>query len=354
MIYIAKPMTGKEEIKAAEDVIKSGMLAQGAMVKEFEAKFAEYIGVKHAIATSSGTTALHLALLGAGIGAGDEVITTPFTFIATGTSIQFTGATPVFVDIDSETYNIDPKRIESAITAKTKAIMPVHLYGLPANMDEIMEIAEKNNLKVIEDACQAHGSMIGSKKSGSIGDAGGFSFYPTKNMTTGEGGMVTTNDDDIAESVRLRREHGMKSRYEYVSLGYNFRMTDIEASIGIQQLKKLDDFNSARQKNARKLNELIDDEVGKPFVPENYTHVYHQYTIRVSDREKLIESLKKNEVGFGIYYPKSLVEIPVLKSRSMQCPETSRATMEVVSLPVHPGLSEEDLVKIADAVNGGI
>ncbi len=237
-VNIAQPQIGKEEIKAVTEVLKSGMLAQGPKVAEFEEKFAKFIGVKCAIATTSGTTALHVALLSAGIGPGDEVITTPLTFIATANAILYTGARPVFVDIDEATYNINPDLIEKVITEKTKAIMPVHLYGQSANMTKIMAVARKHKLTVIEDACQAHGARWKEKKVGSFG-IGAFSFYPTKNMTTGEGGMITTDSKEIYEKACLIRAHGSKVKYYHDILGYNFRLTDIGAAIGIEQLKKL-------------------------------------------------------------------------------------------------------------------
>ena len=249
MINIAKPIISDEEIEAVTEVLKSGMLAQGPKVDEFEKKFAEYSEAKYGIATSSGTTALHTALVAAGVERGDEVITTPFTFAATSNSILYSDATPVYADIDPKTFNLNPEKIEEKITDKTKAIVPVHLYGQPADMDPILEIAEKHDLKVIEDAAQAHGSTYKGKKIGSIGDLGCFSFYPTKNMTTGEGGMVTTNDDDLAEKSAMIRAHGESKRYEQSLLGYNYRMTDIAASIGIVQLKSIDKFNEKRNEN---------------------------------------------------------------------------------------------------------
>ena len=251
MIPIAKPLIGDEEIEEVVKVLKSGFIAQGPKVAEFEEKFAEYIGVKHAVATSSGTTALHTALLALGIKAGDEVVTTPFTFAATSNSVLYVGAKPVFVDVNPETYNIDPEKIAEAITDKTKAIMPVHLYGQPADMDPIREIADENDLKVIEDAAQAHGAVYRGKMVGSMGDAACFSFYPTKNMTTSEGGMVTTDDGATADAARAIRAHGESQRYTHVMLGYNFRMTDVAAAIGLAQLKKLDTFNGKRIENAK-------------------------------------------------------------------------------------------------------
>ncbi len=250
MVPISRPLIGEEEKNAVMDVLNSGMLAQGKRTAELEEAFAEICGVQHAVATSSGTTALHVALLAHGIGAGDEVITSSFSFIATANSILYTGAQPVFVDIDPETFNLDPSRIEEAITPRTKAIMPVHIFGQPCDMDAIMEIADRRGLLVIEDACQAHGAEYKGARVGSFG-AGTFSLYPTKNITSGEGGIITTDDPDVAENCRVIRQHGMRQRYYHTELGFNFRMTDLHAAIGIEQCKKLEAFNAARIANAR-------------------------------------------------------------------------------------------------------
>ncbi|MDY6931591.1 MAG: DegT/DnrJ/EryC1/StrS family aminotransferase, partial [Halobacteriota archaeon] len=254
MIPIAKPQIGEEEIEAVTKTLKSGSLAQGDGVNRFEEAFSEYVGTKHSIAINSGTAALHVALLSHEISAGDEVITTPFSFISTANSILFVGAKPIFADICEEDFNIDPNCILEKITKKTKAIIPVHLYGHPADMKAIMEIAEDHKLTVVEDACQAHGAKINKKMVGSFG-SGCFSFYPTKNMTTGEGGMITTDDDLVADRARMIRSHGAKIRYQHEMLGYNVRMTDISAVMGIEQLKKLDGFTKRRQDNSKYLSE---------------------------------------------------------------------------------------------------
>ena len=351
MIPIAKPMVGDEEKKAVLDVLDSGMLAQGKKVKEFEEKFAEYIGAKYAVATSSGTTALHLALLASGVKSGDEVITTPFTFISTATPILFCNAKPVFADINPRTFNIDPEKIEGVVTSKTKAVLPVHLYGQSCEMDRIMEIADKHNLIVIEDACQAHGAEYKGKKVGGIGDAGCFSFYPTKNMTTGEGGMVTTTDEELAEEIRMLRDHGQKERYNYVMVGYNFRMTDIAAAVGIEQLKKLDKFNEKRRGNAGFLSEQLNGVVEIPYLLHGVRHVFHQYTIKIEKREMLKENLKKDGIGFGIYYPKPLHFYEPLKSYvNNDLKNAENVCEKVLSLPVHPGLSEANLERIVCSV----
>ena len=353
MIPIAKPNIGEEEKKAVMKVLDSGMLAQGQKVKEFEDNFAKYIGTKYAIATNNGTTALHLALLSCGIGNGDEVITTPFSFIATATSIVFCGANPVFVDIEPNTFNIDPDKIESAISNKTKAIMVVHLYGQSAEMDKIKEIAEKYNLKIIEDACQAHGAEYNKKRVGSIGDVAGFSFYPTKNMTTGEGGMITTNDSKIADRIDLLRNHGQKDRYDHVDIGYNYRMTDISAAIGIEQLKKLDNFNKKRRENAKYFSENLSKSIEIPYVMDNAKHVYHQYTIKCNKRDKLVKNFKENGVGWGIYYPKCLHQYGPLKiyKNKNDLKNSEKSTSEVLSLPIHPLLKEDEREKIVNVIN---
>jgi perosamine synthetase len=354
MISIAKPLIGEEEKAAVLEVLDSGVLAQGPRVKAFEDAFAEMCGVKHAIATTSGTTALHTAMLAHEIGDGDEVITTSFTFIASANSILYAGARPVFVDIDPLTYNIDSKNIEAAITPRTKAILPVHLFGLICDMDAIMAIAKKHNLLVIEDACQSHRATYKGKKAGSFG-TGTFSLYPTKNITSAEGGMITTNDPEIDDKCRVIRQHGMKRRYYHDSLGYNFRMTDVQAAIGLAQLKKLEKFNKARQANARYLSEHLKG-VTVPVVPAGYEHVYHQYTIRVPGgrRDALVEHLTKQGIGTGVYYP-----VPVHKQTfymgelgyNQTLPEAERAAAEVLSLPVHPALTQTDLETIVKTFN---
>lgn len=354
MIPISKPFIGEKEKKAVLTVLESGMLAQGQQVANFERRFSELCGVNHAVATTSGTTALHLALLAHNIGPGDEVITTPFTFIASVNSILFVGAKPIFVDIEPNTFNIDPSQIEQAITPRTKAIMPVHLYGYVCDMDKIQEIAEQHDLMIIEDACQAVGAAFGGRKAGSFG-TGAFSLYATKNIMSAEGGMITTNDDAIAERCRMLRNHGMKRRYFHDMVGYNFRMSDLHAAIGLAQMDRLADFTRRRQNNAAFLNAKIESVV-TPNVKNGYDHVWHQYTIRVDggrDRDAAVRFLNENGVGTGVFYP-----IPAHKHEYMQeivgdvsLPVAEQMANEVISLPVHPQLNEDDLFKIVQEVN---
>jgi len=354
MIPIAKPLIGDEEKQAVLEVLDSGILAQGPRVRAFEEAFADMCGVRYAVATSSGTTALHTALLAHGIGPGDEVITSPFTFIASANSILYVGARPVFIDIDAATFNLDPYGIEAAITPRTRAILPVHLFGLVADMDTVMDLATKHNLVVVEDACQAHGAEYRGRRAGSFG-TGAFSLYPTKNITSAEGGMITTDSPDIAEKCRAVRQHGMRRRYYHDELGFNFRMTDVHAAIGLAQLKKLERFTAARIANAGYLSAHLHG-VTVPMVPDGQTHVFHQYTVRVpkGQRDALAAHLEANGVGYGVYYP-----VPVHQQTYYEqhmgyhvcLPEAERAAKEVISLPVHPGLTPEDLQTIIETVN---
>jgi perosamine synthetase len=354
MIPIAKPQIGPEEKQAVMEVLDSGMLAQGPRVKEFEERFAEKCAAAYAVATSSGTTALQVALLAHGIGPGDEVITTPFTFIASANAILYTGARPVFVDIDADTFNIDPDRIEAAITPRTKAILPVHLFGLCCEMDRIMAIAEQHGLAVVEDACQSHAASYRGRPAGSFG-TGAFSLYATKNMTTGEGGMITTQSAAIAEKCRVIRQHGMRRRYYHDELGYNFRMTDIQAAIGIAQLKKLEQFNHSRAQNAAYLTAHLRGVV-TPKVPPECEHVFHQYTVRVPHglRDALATCLQEQGIGTGVFYPVPIHQQTFYQDQlgyRLEMPQAELAALEVLSLPVHPGVSQEDLDTIVGAVN---
>ena len=348
MIKISEPWIGEKEKNEVIKVIESGMLVQGEKVKEFEDRFKEYLGVKNAIAVNSGTAALHLALLSLGLKKDDEVITSAFSFIASANSVKFCNGKVVFVDIGDD-YNIDVSKIKEKISEKTKVIMPVHLYGNPCDMDEIMKIAKENKLNVVEDCCQAHGAEYKNKKVGSIGEVGCFSFYPSKNMTTGEGGMIVTNDDGIAEKCRLLRNHGSKKKYRHEVLGYNYRMMDLNAVIGIEQLKRLDEFNNKRRENAEYYNKNLGNVV-KPVVDRNKKHVFHQYTIRVKDRDEIIKKLEEKGIGYGVYYDKPIYKQKVYSGEYEELENTEKMSKEVISLPVHPKLSKEDLDKVIEVL----
>jgi perosamine synthetase len=352
VIPIARPQMGDEEKELVWSVLSSGALAQGARVRELEERFAAFVGVPHAVATSSGTAALYLALLADGIGPGDEVVTVSFTFIASATSVLHAGARPVFVDVDEATFNIDPALVEGAITARTRAILPVSLYGQPANLPAITDIADRHGLVVIEDAAQSHGAAIGERRSGSWG-TGCFSFYPTKNMTTGEGGMITTSDPGLADQARLLREHGMRIRYQHDIVGYNFRLSDIHAAIGLAQLTKLPAHNERRRQIANRYDHELGGVV-TPSMPTDVTHVYHQYTIRVARRDEFVARLRDRGVGTGIYYP-----IPAHRQQALSAfgygqlhlPVTERLTDQVLSIPVHPSLTDDEVTTVISAVN---
>ncbi len=353
MIPIAKPHVGDDEIQQVLAVLQSGMLVQGSRVKGLEERFAAVSGTQHAVATSNGTTALHLSLLAHGIGTGDEVITVAFTFIATVNAILMTGAKPVFIDVRPDTFNLDPELIEAAITPRTKAILLVHLYGQMCDMDPIMAIAVKHNLAVIEDACQAVGATYKGRIAGSLG-TGTFSLYATKNVMSAEGGMITTQDAAFAEHCRLLRNHGMKVRYHYEMLGYNYRMSDLHAAIGLAQMERLTEWTGARRVNAEYFNAHITSVVTPRVAPE-YGHVWHQYTIRVPDgkRDAALEQLTANGVGTSIFYPFPAHKQAYVRDivGDVQLPVTEQLGHEVISLPVHPGLSQADREKIVYEVN---
>ncbi len=345
-ISIAKPLLGKEEVQAVTEVIQSGMLGQGPVVKKFEEVFAASCGSTHAVATNNGTSALHAALLATGLGPGDEVIVPTFTFFATASAVSMCGATPVFADVDPKTFNIDPVSTGSLITPHTRAIIGVHLYGQPFDVKPLRELCDDRKLILIEDAAQAHGATYAGRTVGSLGDLACFSFYATKNMTTGEGGMVTTNSDLYDGSIRSLINHGQREKYLHTRLGYNYRMTDLAAAIGLVQLRKLGMMNAARQANAATLDRsLAETRLILPTVASDRTHVYHQYVIRVpaSLRETFIRSLQERGIATAIHYPRCLHEQPFYQTAGISCPVGERLSREVVSLPVHPGLSTKDM-----------
>ena len=351
MIPAAKPLIGDEERAAVDRILRSGMLAQGPEVAAFEDEFSGLVAQRHCIAVNSGTSGLHLALTALGVTQGDEVIVPSFTFAATANAVALTGATPVFVDIDPQTFNIDPAAIEAAITPRTRAIQPVHLYGQPAAMKEIMAIAARYDLIVAEDSAQAHMASLDGTPVGAFGATGVFSFYPTKNMTSGEGGMISTASDVVARQCRLLRNQGMEKRYVNEIIGFNTRMTEIHAAIGRVQLTKLARWTEQRRVNAKFLDENLQGVV-IPFVSPGAFHVYHQYTIRVigHDRDAFAAEMVKRGVGNGVYYPIPVHQLPSF-GHTFDLPETTRAANEVLSIPVHPSLSQGDLETIVSVVN---
>ena len=351
LIPAAAPIIGEDERAAVERVLRSGMLAQGPEVAAFESEFSPHAGGALCVAVNSGTSALHMGLLAAGIGPGDEVIVPSFTFAATGNSVALTGATPVFVDIDPLTYCIDPAATLAAIGPRTAAIMPVHLYGHPAAMAELGELAQRHSLALFEDAAQAHQATLNGQHVGSFWTFGAFSFYPTKNMTSGEGGMVSAANDEVERNLRLYRNQGMLQQYHNEVVGLNNRMTDIHAAIGRVQLTKVGAWTAKRQENAAFLSANLEG-VTTPPVADGAVHVYHQYTVRVAeDRDGLAKALKDEyNVGSGMFYP-----VPNHRLKPFQVDvelaNTEQAALECLSLPVHPSLSQNDLERIVAAVN---
>jgi len=351
MIPAAKTQIGEEERAAVDRVLKSGMLAMGPEVAAFESEFSAYVANRHCIAVNSGTSALHLSLLAAGIGPGDEVIVPSFSFAATANSVALTGATPVFVDIEPNYFAIDPKAVEAAITPRTRAVMPVHLYGHPAALVALTAIAKKHGLMLLEDAAQAHLASVDGVPVGAWGVAASFSFYPTKNMTAGEGGLVSTADDAVARQMRLLRNQGMEKRYANEIIGFNTRMTDIHAAIGRVQLTHLPEWTAKRQANAAYLSENLTGVITPP-TAEGAVHVFHQYTIRVADhdRDRFAEELAARGVGSGVYYPTPIHRLPSF-GLDLDLPTTALVASQVLSLPIYPSLTDDELDTIVDAVN---
>lgn len=352
--------TIKDELKESmERVVLSGGFILGEDVGLFEREFAAYCGVKHGVGVNSGTDALFIGCLACGIGKGDEVITMPYTYIATALGISMTGARPVFVDIDEKTYNIDVSKIEKAITMNTKAILPVHLYGHPADMDSIMEIAKRYKLKVIEDCAQAHGALYKNKKVGSFGDASCFSFYPTKNLGAfGDGGMVLMNSEEIKERALLFRDYGRKGRYEHILKGYNSRLDTLQASVLRVKLKYLDKWNDMRRKNAKLYTKLFNEkktDMILPYEADYARHVYHLYTVRIKNRNSVMNSLTEKGVRTLMHYP-----IPIhlqkaykdLGHRKGDFPVSEKCCEESLTLPMYPELPEEDVKYVVDSLTG--
>lgn len=352
-VPIAAPEISEVAKEAVTDVLDSGMIADGEHVRQFEAAFADYVGTDHAIATSSGTTALHAMLEAAGIGEGDVVITSPFSFISSANAIKHAGAEPVFADVDDETFNLDPEHTRKFIEERDDitAIMPVHLYGLAADMKAFRQLASEFDLQLFEDAAQAHGGTYNGEQVGSIGDAAAFSFYPTKNMTTGEGGMITTDDDTVAERARQVINHGRSGSYEHDFVGYNYRMTNTQAVIGQDQLQRLPEWIETRRENATKLTDGLKavPNLETPDVPADRTHAFHQYTVVTEDRAALQSRLEAVDVGYGVYYPMTIPDQPAY-DLDVDVPVARRLTDTVLSLPVHPQLDDVDLETVVDAV----
>lgn len=364
MIPISQVKFGLEEEELVLSTLRSGMVAQGPLVKQFEDMFAEMTGVKHAIAVNNGTTSLVACIQALNLQPGDEVITSPFTFIATLNAILEAGAVAVFADINEVDFNLDPASVESRITPKTRAIMPVHLYGQMADMDTLAKIAAKHSLRIIEDSAQSHLSSQGEHKAGTF-DLGSFSFYATKNLTSGEGGLITTNDDAIAENLRIMRNQGMKQRYQYVKAGHNYRMTDLQAALVIPQLSRYEQTVKTRSD----LASFYSQELGKidglvtPQVVSGRTHVWHQYTLRVTEdcginREQLSEQLSSAGIGSGFYYPKLVFEYETYQDREdvviTSCPVAQKVVKEVISIPVHPYVTVENREYIVSTIREAI
>ncbi|KRE43732.1 DegT/DnrJ/EryC1/StrS family aminotransferase [Knoellia sp. Soil729] len=351
----AKPLIGDEERAAVDRVMRSGMLAQGPEVKAFEEEFSAHFGLgRPCVAVNSGTSGQHLGLLSSGVKAGDEVIVPSFTFAATCNSVALTGATPVFADIDADDFCISPAAIEAAITDRTVGVMPVHLYGHPAKMKQIMAMADQHGLQVYEDAAQAHGASLDGTPVGAFGTFAMFSLYPTKNMTSGEGGMVSIADPEIERLMRLYRNQGMEKQYHNEVVGFNTRMTDIHAAIGREQLKKVDAWTRTRQENAAFYDANLEG-VTVPPVADGAVHVYHQYTVRVpQDRDGFAAALREQfNIGSGMFYPVPNHQLKpfVNDTRDVDLPETMKAAAQCLSLPVHPSLSQADLERVVQAVN---
>jgi len=351
MISAAQPLVGRAERRAVMKVMRSGMLAQGPEVAAFEREFSAVVNSAECVAVNSGTSALHLAFLAAGIGPGDEVIVPSFSFAATANAVCLAGATPVFADVDRRTFNIDPVHVASLITSRTRAIMPVHLYGQSADMTALQQLATTHGLLLFEDAAQAVGASWAGTPVGSFGIAASFSFYPTKNMTSGEGGMVTTHDPKVARSVRLLRNQGMEKRYANEVVGFNTRMTDIHAAIGRVQLRKLESWTKARQENAAFLSRHLRNVI-VPHVANEAVHVWHQYTVIIPDhdRDAFAKQLVERGVGSGVYYPTPIHRLDSFR-RPDDLPNTEYVAARCLSLPVHPSLKQRQLDKIVSAVN---
>ena len=356
-IPIADPQLGDEEREAVLAVLDSGNLAAGDEVAAFEREFADFCGAEYAVATTNGTTALHTALVAADIGEGDTVITTPFSFVATANVIRFVGAEPVFADINPSTFNLDPEAVEERIRERdgdVDAIMPVHLYALSADMDRFRELSERYDATLIEDAAQAHGAEYNGESVGTLGDVACFSFYPTKNMTTGEGGMITTDDEEIAATAAQFINHGRSASgygYEHADIGHNFRMTNIEGAIGRHQLPRLAEYVETRRENAARMTELLTETaVITPTEPDGLRHAYHQYTIRCGNRDAVRAALDEEGIRTGVYYPTPIHQLAAYDAYDASTPVAEKISDQVLSLPIHPSLSSADIDRIGETI----
>ncbi len=358
-ISIADPEIGDAEIDGVVDVLESGRLTDGPVVRSFEEEFADFCDADHGVATANGTTALHAALEAVGVDDGDRVLTTPFSFVATGNAIRFAGATPVFGDVDPETYNLTPASAEARLReGDVDAVLVVHLFGLPADVEALSDLADEYDVPLVEDAAQAHGAAVDGRRVGSFGDAAAFSFYPTKNMTTAEGGMVTTTREDVADAAARFVNHGRADAghgYQHVELGHNYRMTDLAAAIGRAQLDRLPDYNERRRANAARYDDrLADSALVTPTVPEGRRHVYHQYTVRCANRDEVKEALADRNVGSAVYYPTPIHRQPAFDDVSADAPVAETVADQVLSLPVHPHVDDADVDRVARALTGEI
>jgi len=357
------PIIGDAEVNAVAEVLKNGpltnALGKGPKVTSFEKEFAEFANVSYSIAVNTGTSALHLAIVSAGVKPGDEVILPSFTFVATAEAVVMAGGKPVFVDIDPRSFNINPNKIEEKITPNTKVIMPVDLFGLPADLTPIRKIAIDHDITIVEDAAQAHGAKYSGKPVGMLANATCWSFYASKNMTTGEGGIITTNNDEIAKSLRMLRSHGEKSKYSSLTMGYNYRMSEMQAALGLVQLGKLPSFVAKRTANAKKLTQLLSKEkrLELPYNSEVMTSSWNLYTVKLKDstekeRDKLVKTLRTKEIGAAVYYINPIHIMPFYRENfgMYNLPETEEAAKKVFSLPVHPGLQDSQVEYIAQTL----
>ena len=360
MIPISSVELGPEVEAEVLKVLRSGMVAQGPVVAEFERRFAELTGVRHAVAVNNGTTALVASLQVLGLEPGDEVVTSPFTFVATLNAILEAGATATFADIRTEDFNLDPGPVAAAVTDRTRVLMPVHLYGQTADVDPLLDVARRHDLALVEDSAQSHGATYGGRAAGSFG-LGCFSFYGTKNLTTGEGGIITTDDDTLADRLRVLRNQGMRARYQYEVAGHNYRLTDLQAAVALPQLDRYAHTVARRKENAAALVEGLADVPGL-VVPRELpgrSHVWHQFTVRVTpdaavSRDELVSRLTEAGVGNGIYYPRLVFDYETYRThprvRVSDVPVAAQVVTEVVSLPVHPRVGPDDVRHVVDSV----